>query len=58
MCDECATKVLDILDKMEQGGEFDGLTPEQKEQERTLMGNRLRFDMVCPAEERFYTRVD
>lgn len=48
MCQECAKKVLEILEQMEEGGEFDGLNDDNKEVQRQVMGLRLRADMKCP----------
>lgn len=43
--EEKAKKVVEILDDMEKKGEFDGLTMEEKEIERQLLGMRVRADM-------------
>lgn len=48
MCIECAKKVVEILDEMEKGGEFEGLNGGEKETERQVLGMRLRADMECP----------
>jgi hypothetical protein len=48
MCEQCAKKVVGILDQMEEGGEFKGLSVDEKEIERQTMGMRLRGDMRCP----------
>lgn len=49
MCVECAKRVTEILDKVEEKGEFSGLSDEDKEQERMMLGMRLRGNMRCPA---------
>ncbi len=48
MCIECAKKVTEILDKMEEGGQFRNLSDDEKEHERMMLGMRLRADMDCP----------
>lgn len=48
MCEECAKEVIEILDKMEADGRFHGLTEDEKEKERTLLGMRMRRDTNCP----------
>lgn len=50
MCEECAKKVLEILDEMEKAGEFEGLSLEEKGLYRMLLGMRIRKDMKCPKE--------
>jgi hypothetical protein len=48
MCKKCAKQVLTVLDEMEEGGEFKGLSKDEKETQRQLMGIRLRADIRCP----------
>ena len=43
--DEKARRVIEILDQMEAGGEFDGLSADEKATARQSMGMRLRADM-------------
>lgn len=43
--DEKAKQVMEILDKMEADGEFDGLSEDDTAGERQLLGMRLRADM-------------
>lgn len=50
MCTECARKVVELLDEMEKGGEFDGLSDDEREVARQTMGIRLRAEMTCPTE--------
>lgn len=42
---EKAKRVLEILDEVEAGGEFDGLSADEKEIARQSIGMRLRADM-------------
>ena len=51
MCQECGKKVLEILEQMERGGEFDGLNDDDREVERQIMGLRLRSGIKCPKEK-------
>ena len=51
MCQICAKKVVDILDKIEKGGQFRGLSEDDKEQERMMLGMRIRSNMDCPCPE-------
>ena len=48
MCVECAKKVVDLLDQMEKGGEWKGLSEDEKEVERQTMGMRIRAGIKCP----------
>lgn len=50
MCVECAKKVTDLLDQMEKGGEWRGLSDDEKEIERQTMGLRIRAGIECPKE--------
>ncbi len=43
--EENAKKVVEILDQMEQEGEFEGLTPEEKEIERQILDMSIRLSM-------------
>ena len=43
--DEKAKRVIEILDQMEAGGEFDGLSADEKATARQTLGLRLRGDM-------------
>ncbi|GAG07207.1 unnamed protein product, partial [marine sediment metagenome] len=47
MCVECAKKVTNILDQMEKGGEWKGLSEDEKEVERQTMGLRIRAGIDC-----------
>jgi len=51
MCEVCAKRVLQILEKMEKEGEFDGLTEEEKQVEKQMLGMRLRAEMKCPMKK-------
>lgn len=43
--DAKAKHVIKILDQMEAGGEFEGLSEDEKAVERQTLGMRLRADM-------------
>ena len=45
MSEEKAKRVVEILDDMEKHGEFDGLTEEEREIKRQILGMRIRADM-------------
>jgi len=51
MCQECAKKVLDILEAMERDGEFSS-EPEEREHNRQVMGIRIRGTLTCPQGEK------
>ena len=52
MCEQCAKRVVKLLDEMQASGEFDGLDDEQREVERQTIGVRIQADMVCPSSGR------
>lgn len=58
MCEQCAKRVVKLLDEMQAGGEFDGLTDDQREVERQSMGLRIRADMVCPSSGRSEAEIE
>jgi len=50
MCNKCAEKVLKALENLEKAGYFKGLSPEEKELERHILGMRIRASLKCPEE--------
>ncbi len=42
---ERTKEVVEMLNEMEQAGEFQGLTPEEKEVQRQMLGMRIRANM-------------
>lgn len=48
MCINCAKEVRKILDEMDENGEWEGLSNEEKDVQRQLLGMRIRKDIICP----------
>jgi hypothetical protein len=40
---------MEILDEMEKRGEFNGLTKEEKKNERMVVGMMIRSNIHCPS---------
>lgn len=51
MCIKCAKEVIGILDQMEEAGEWKGLSDDEIEVQRQIMGMRLRSNLICPQEK-------